>query len=351
MYAVDAHGDLFFDSNLDSAVAYELPAAGTPPPPAPVLTGISPATGPAAGGTPVTLTGSNLAGGSVAFGSAAGANVTCTASSCTATSPAGTGTVNVTVTAGGATSNAEQFTYQAAPPPAPVLTGISPATGPAAGGTPVTLTGSNLAGGSVAFGSAAGTNVTCTASSCTATSPAGTGTVNVTVTAGGATSNAEQFTYQAAPASNLIPDPGFETSAVPSDSWGGKVARSGAVIHSGSWSLAQTTSSSSGGWDLDSDPSWYAPISSAKTYTASIWVRATKSVKVDLNVDLLKASGSYVNSANGPTVTLVANTWTQLTITGIKPTTTEVHAGMEPNFSAAGTGTVIYWDDMSLTSP
>ena len=162
--AVDAHGDLFFDSNLNSAVAYELPAPAAPPP-APVLTGISPAAGPAAGGTAVTLTGSNLAGGSVAFGSAAATNVTCTASSCTATSPVGTGTVNVTVTGGGATSNAEQFTYQAAPPPAPVLTGISPATGPAAGGTAVTLTGSNLAGGSVAFGSAAATNVTCTASS------------------------------------------------------------------------------------------------------------------------------------------------------------------------------------------
>ncbi|MGP0108407.1 MAG: IPT/TIG domain-containing protein [Acidimicrobiales bacterium] len=350
--AVDAHGDLFFDSNLTSAVVYELPAASTPPPAAPTLSGITPASGPAAGGTTVTVTGSNLTGGSVVFGSTAATNVTCTASSCTATSPAGTGTVNVTVTTSGGTSAAEQFTYQAAPPPVPVVTGITPATGPAAGGTVVTLTGSNLTGGKVTFGSKAATNVTCTASSCTATSPAGTGTVNVTVTTSGGTSTAEQFTYQAAAqSSNLVPDPGFENSAVPNDSWGGKLVRSGAVVHSGSWSLAQTTSSSSGGWDLDSNSSWYAPISSAKTYTATIWVEATKTVKVDLNVDLLNASGSYLDSANGPTVTLVANTWTQLTITGIKPATGQVYAGMEPNFSAATTGTVIYWDDMSLTSP
>jgi len=28
-----------------------------------------------------------------------------------------------------------------------------------------------------------------------------------------------------------------------------------------------------------------------------------------------------------------------------------VDAGMEPNFSSATKGTIIYWDDMSLTSP
>jgi sugar lactone lactonase YvrE len=245
------------------------------------------------------------------------------------------------------------------PPSAPVVTGVTPATGPAAGGTPVTVSGSNLSGASVSFGSAAATGVSCSASSCAATSPAGTGTVNVTVTNSGgtsATSSADQFTYQAAappppPSGNLIPDPGFESSGVPVDNWGSSLARSQPVVHSGSWSLAQTASSSSGGWDLDSNPSWYAPISSATTYTASIWVLSPATVKVDLNVDLLNSSGGYLNSANGPTVTLVANTWAQLTITGLHATSSEFYAGMEPNFSGATKGTVIYWDDMSLTSP
>jgi hypothetical protein len=38
-------------------------------------------------------------------------------------------------------------------------------------------------------------------------------------------------------------------------------------------------------------------------------------------------------------------------MTGIKVTSTEVLGGMEPDFSKATKGTVIYWDDMSLTSP
>ncbi len=320
-----------------------------PPPPAPVVTGISPSTGPATGGTVVTLTGTNLTGAIVAFGSAAATKVTCTAGSCTATSPAGSGTVNVIATTAGGSSAAEPFTYQAPPPPAPVVTGISPSTGPATGGTVVTLTGTNLTGATVAFGSAAATKVTCTAGSCTATSPAGSGTVNVIATTAGGSSAAEPFTYQAA-SPNLIPDPGFETSAVPSDYWGCTLSRSGAVVHSGSWSLVQTASSTSGGWDLDSDASWYAPVSSTKTYTATIWVYATAKVKVDENLDLLNASGAYINSVNGATVTLVADTWTQLTITGVKPASGEVYGGMEPNFSSAAKGTVLYWDDMSLTA-
>ena len=93
------------------------------------------------------------------------------------------------------------------------------------------------------------------------------------------------------------------------------------------------------------------PISSTKTYTATIWVRATATVQVDLNVDLLTSTGNYVDSANGPTVTLAANTWTQLSITGIKVTSSEVLAAIEPDFSKATKGTVIYWDNMSVTSP
>jgi N-acetylneuraminic acid mutarotase len=328
------------------------------PPPAPTVTKVSPASGPAAGGTAVTVSGSNLTGGSVTFGTAAATGVSCSATSCTATSPAGTGTVNVTVsTASGtsATSSADQFTYTAAPPPAPAVTGISPPTGPPAGGTAVTVTGANLTGGSVAFGTAAATGVSCSATSCSATSPAGTGTVNVTVsTASGtsATSSADQFTYTSAPPpANLIPDPGFETAAVPADYWGSTVALSQAVVHSGSWSLAQTLQSSSGGWDLDSNPSWCVPISSSKTYTAGVWVRSTATVKVNLSLDLLDSGFNYVDADTGPNVTLVANTWTHLTVTGIKPASGEVYGGMEPDFLSGARGTIIYWDDMTLTSP
>ena len=122
--ALDPQGNVFFSYNYSSAVVYEATASTSPPPPAPAVTGVSPSTGPAAGGTAVTVTGTSLAGGSVAFGAAAATGVSCSATSCTATSPAGTGTVNVTVTTAGgtsATSPAGQFTYTAAPPSANLI--------------------------------------------------------------------------------------------------------------------------------------------------------------------------------------------------------------------------------------
>jgi hypothetical protein len=155
-------------------------------------------------------------------------------------------------------------------------------------------------------------------------------------------------TTTSVPPGDLIPNPGFESAGTPADYWGSTVARSSAVVHSGSWSLAQTVSSSSGGWDLDSNSNWYAPISSTKTYSASIWVRSTAAVQVNIGVDLLTSNGTYVDTDSGPWVTLVPNTWTLLTVSGITPSATEVYAGMEPDFSKGTTGTVIYWDDMSL---
>jgi hypothetical protein len=149
---------------------------------------------------------------------------------------------------------------------------------------------------------------------------------------------------------NLIPDPGFETAAVPADYWGSTLAVTTKVAHSGSQALAQTVTSSSGGWDLDDNSSWYAPISSAQTYSSAVWVQATAAVRVNIGVDLLTSNGTYVDTSSGPWVTLPANTWTELTVSGIHPSTTEVYAGMEPDFSKATKGTVIYWDDMDLTS-
>ena len=83
----------------------------------------------------------------------------------------------------------------------PIVTGISPATGPIAGGTLVSITGTNYLGATeVKFGTTAATGVTVvSATSITATSPAGTaGIVDVTVTTPlgtSATSAADKFTY------------------------------------------------------------------------------------------------------------------------------------------------------------
>ena len=78
-------------------------------------------------------------------------------------------------------SLASGFTYVAPP----TVTSVSPNNGPAAGGTAVTITGTNFASGAtVTFGSTAATNVTVVNSTTiTATTPAGSaGAVTVTVT-------------------------------------------------------------------------------------------------------------------------------------------------------------------------
>ncbi|MBO0825874.1 MAG: hypothetical protein J2P27_18775, partial [Actinobacteria bacterium] len=69
------------------------------------------------------------------------------------------------------------------------------------------------------------------------------------------------------------------------------------------------------------------------------------------SLDLLAADGSYLDAATGPNVTLTAGTWTHLTVTAIKPTASEVYGGIEPDFLNGTRGTIIYWDDMTLTSP
>jgi hypothetical protein len=88
-----------------------------------------------------------------------------------------------------------------APVAAPTVTKVSPASGTAAGGTTVTITGTNLAhAGSVQFGGTAAKIKSDSASSIKVTSPAGSGTVDVTATTAGGTSNADEFTYVAAAA-------------------------------------------------------------------------------------------------------------------------------------------------------
>jgi hypothetical protein len=194
----------------------------------PVVTGIAPSSGDVAGGTVVTITGTNLVntvvgaadpvafGTTVKFGTLAATNVSCVAAgtSCTATTAkaSGAGIVDVRVTNSevqtSAAVAADQFTYTAAVAVAgaPAVTSISPTTGLSTGGTSVVINGTNLvnADGSaaVAFGTNAAATPSCTVDGlkCTAVSPPGTdgSTVDVQVTTQVGTSNAvaaDKFTY------------------------------------------------------------------------------------------------------------------------------------------------------------
>jgi hypothetical protein len=167
---------------------------------------VAPASGPLAGGTVVTITGTGFTGASaVAFGSVnAGAFTVNSATSISATAPAGSaGTVHVTVTNGVGTSSpvpADQFTYATGNPGPPTVTGTSPISGPSSGGTSVVITGTNLLNATaVQFGSANASSYTVNSpTQITATAPAGTTTVDVTVVTPQGTSAhgaADEYTY------------------------------------------------------------------------------------------------------------------------------------------------------------
>ena len=131
-------------------------------PPSPAVTGVSPASGPAAGGTSVMITGTGFTGPTtVSFGGTAGTGVTVNSpTQITATAPAhAAGAVDVVVTTGtGVATGTGLFTYLAAPP---TVTAVSPASGPLAGGASVMIFGSNLTGATaVSFGGTAAANFT-----------------------------------------------------------------------------------------------------------------------------------------------------------------------------------------------
>ncbi|HEY8745291.1 MAG TPA: malectin domain-containing carbohydrate-binding protein, partial [Chloroflexota bacterium] len=179
------------------------------PLPAPTVTAISPTSGSTAGGTAVTISGTNFVGGAtVSIGGSAASGVTVVNSgSITATTPAhSAGSADVVVTNPDAQTGtlAAGYSYVAPPPNAPTVTAINPPSGPLAGGTSVTITGTNFTGATaVKFGTLAASSFTLNSgTSITAPAPAGqtAGTVDVTVTTPNgtsATATADQFTYVA----------------------------------------------------------------------------------------------------------------------------------------------------------
>ena len=173
--------------------------------PPPRVSSVSVTSGPAAGGTSVTVTGTGFTGATaVRFGGTPAASFTVNGdTSITALSPvASAGTVDITVTTPGGTSAAsasDQFTFISTP----AVSGINPNSGTVNGGTLVMITGANFIDvAAVNFGDTPAGFTVNDDSTITAVSPAAEAadTVHVTVvTVGGmsATSVADEFTYTA----------------------------------------------------------------------------------------------------------------------------------------------------------
>jgi len=173
------------------------------PVPAPSITTLAPATGPAAGGTDVVITGTsfiNVSG--VSFGDTAAASYNVdSATQITAVSPPGTGTASVKVTSTSGTSSGKNFVYI----PLPVVTSLSPTGGPIAGGGDVVITGTHFTDATkVWFDTEEASFVVNSDTRITATIPASAlpGDVQVTVVGPGGTSvtgAATTYSYLDAP--------------------------------------------------------------------------------------------------------------------------------------------------------
>ncbi len=220
-----SQGDLVADQ-AQAAASAQINVSGPPAPSTPlaIVTSISPSSGYTSGGTSVTISGSNFVGASqVHFGtlSASSFSVNSPSEITVIAPPQSAGVVDVTVTTSAGTSavsSHDQFTYAVAPPlpppspspsqSIPIVTSISPSSGPVSGGTSVTISGSNFVGASqVHFGtlSASSFSVNSPSEITVIAPPQSAGVVDVTVTTSGGTSalaSSDQFSYTEPPSPN-----------------------------------------------------------------------------------------------------------------------------------------------------
>ena len=168
----------------------------------PVITSILSSSGSIAGGSIVTITGTNFTGAtSVIFnGKAATTIVIVDSTTITCKTPVSTtaGAANVIITTGGGPSNTfTGFTYVTPS----IITSISPSFGPKTGGTSVTITGTNFTGASdVIFGLRSATNIivvndtTITCETPVSTTPVAVGII--ITTGGGPGKKFSSYTYR-----------------------------------------------------------------------------------------------------------------------------------------------------------
>jgi phosphatidylinositol-3-phosphatase len=184
---------------------------GATPNTAPDPNVVSPSSGPVAGGTAVTISGSGFAAGaSVSFGGTSAPATVAGSTTINSVAPAhASGAVNIVVTNPGGQSGTltNGFVYASAAPPS--VSGITPNSGSTAGGTSVTINGSNfVSGATLSIGGTAASNVSfVNSTTLTATTPAhAAGTVNVVVTNPDAQSGTltNGFTFTSPPGGETI---------------------------------------------------------------------------------------------------------------------------------------------------
>ncbi len=317
--------------------------------PAPTIVGLSPASGPTAGGTAVTIGGTNFGGPgtTVTFG---GVDAPVTGGSSTelqVTAPAhAAGSVDVVVrnADGGTATASAAYTYTAANP-APTIVGLSPASGPTAGGTAVTIGGTNFGGPgtTVTFG---GVDAPVTGGSSTelqVTAPAhAAGSVDVVVrnADGGTATASAAYTYTAAnPAPTIV---GLSPASGPTA--GGTAVTIGGTNFGG-----PGTTVTFGGVD--------APVTGGSSTELQVTAPAHAAGSVDVVVrnadgETATASAAYTYTAANPAPTIKTIKPTSAPTTGGKRVTitgTGFASGLQVLFGGVAGTSVVLKGSTSLT--
>jgi hypothetical protein len=197
----------------------------------PSLSSLTPTSGSTAGGTTLTLQGTNFgaSGAAVSVGGSACPVLTQSHTSLTCALPAGVG-VNqlVRLAVGGQTSGTLSFSYDP-----PFITGLSPSSASTAGGTALTVSGTSFgaSGAAVTVGGASCPVTMQSHTSITCTLPAGVGTNQlVRVSVGGQDSNAASFSYSAPSLTSLSPANGSSAGGFAMTIGGASLGAAGALI-------------------------------------------------------------------------------------------------------------------------
>jgi hypothetical protein len=160
-----------------SEVSHVVPSSTTTS--APTIGSVSPTSGPLAGGTQITIAGTNFVSGARVLVGGRSATTTFVGSTqLRASTPTGAAAaavaVQVTNPNGQSATRSNAFTYIASSGAAPSINSVSPTSGPTAGGTMVTVMGANFVSGArVLFGGRAATTTFVSSSQVRASTPTG----------------------------------------------------------------------------------------------------------------------------------------------------------------------------------
>lgn len=316
--------DIFFEPAIGNypALSPSLVYGFAPPPPpaTPSITSVSPNSGSTAGGTSITITGTNFTGTtSVEIGGLSASFTIVSNTTIIATTPAhASGVVDIRVTNASGTSptvTADHFTFVAPPPAVPTVTGVSPSSGTTDGGTLLTITGTGFV--SVTDVTVGGTSVSFTvvnSTTITATTPShAAGTVDVLVTNTSGTSSvvtADHFTYN-------VPAPSAPTVTSISPNSGTTAGGTGITIAGTNFTGA--TDVTIGGTSV------------SFTVVNSTTITATTPAHAAATVDV------RVTNAGGTSPAVVGDHFTYVTPPPAAPTIT----GISPNSGSTTGGTSI----------